>query len=858
MKSLKFAHSFEVVREIPAPLLPLRELAYNLRWSWHHETQALFNEVDPAIWTESHRNPVELLNQVSEARFDALLKDDVFMARLAKCVKDLHDYLDAPTWFDEQYPGERNDNRIAYFCAEFGISECLPIYSGGLGILAGDHLKAASDLGIPLVGVGLLYARGYFRQFLNPEAWQQEYYPEYDYYRMPVVLVRGDDQEPLRVQVEFPDRTVTCQIWKAIVGRVELFLLDSNILDNAPGDQTITDTLYGGDEEMRIRQESILGIGGFRALEALGKVPTVCHMNEGHAAFLSLERLRHFMKEHNCDLRTARKCVVAGNVFTTHTPVPAGFDLFSKPLLEKYIVKATEQLGMPFDQFLRLGRISKDNPEESFNMAVLAMENSNFVNGVSKLHAEVTRGMFKDRWPNYPLEEVPIDAITNGIHTMSFISPRMAKLLTKYLGEGFESHASDRNLWAKVADIPDQELWEIRENERGDFVRFCRKHIRRRMKLSNAPALDLQGTNDILDPRILTIGFARRFATYKRAQLILTDRDRLKNILFHPERPVQFVFAGKSHPKDDGGKKLIQEIVNFIRHEGARARMVFLEDYDISVARALTQGVDVWLNNPRRPLEASGTSGMKVVPNGGLNCSILDGWWAEGYAPGRGWAIGDETENADEGFQDWIDSRSLYRLIEADIAPTFYHRTEGGIPLGWVEMMKKSMMDLAPTFSTLRMVREYATRFYMPASKAFTSLSTGDLSRAKNALIWRDSVNQAWGKVKVVSVHDSVGPSASIGTQFEVSATVDLGGLKPQDVRVQVLVGHVTANRELHELQLHDLGLVSEGDGLYVFSGKARCDAPGHKGYVVRVIPHNEDLRIPTELSLVAWEPSAS
>lgn len=856
MRSLKYAHSFEVVRELPPELQGLKELAYNLRWSWHEETQRLFRDADTELWHSLNENPVELINQLSQDRIDDLLKDDVYLARLNHCVNNLRDYMADQTWYDRHFPDEREQTRVAYFCFEFGISESIPIYSGGLGVLAGDHLKAASDLGIPLVAIGLLYSRGYFRQQLNQDGWQQEIYPQHDFYRMALTLVRGDDGKPVSIQVEFPDRNVTCQIWKAQVGRVELYLLDSNILDNAAVDQSITDNLYGGDEEMRIRQEIILGIGGYRALVKLGRKPTVCHMNEGHAAFLSVERLRQFMAEHNCDLRTARKCVVSGNVFTTHTPVPAGFDIFQRPMLEKHLSKLVGELGMPFDQFLRLGRINKDNEAEPLNMAVLAMENSNHVNGVSKLHAQVTREMFQDRWPDYPLEDVPVDAITNGIHTMTFVGSRMSALLDKYLGPEWRDDASDRKMWARVRDIPNEALWECRENARGDFVRFCRGHLRKRLRAQTG-TVDLRSVQDILDPRILTIGFARRFATYKRATLLFKDKERLKSLLFHPERPVQFVFAGKAHPRDDGGKKLIQDIVNFIKSEGARSRMVFLEDYDMHVARRLVQGVDVWLNNPRRPLEASGTSGMKVVPNGGLNCSILDGWWAEGYKKGVGWAIGDETSNPDEGHQDWLDSRALYQLIEQELAPTFYHRGENGVPISWVEMMKESMAELAPTFSTLRMVREYASRFYMPASRMFNRLCDNGLEKARSSLQWRDNTIKAWPGVRIVQVTDSVDKTAYINSGFEITARVDLGGLCPDDVRVQAVAGQVTSNRELRSIDLYDLTWQSAEGSVHTFTGSARCDGPGHRGYLVRVVPHHDDVNITTEIPLIAWEPSA-
>ncbi len=855
MRSLKYAHSFEVVKQLPESLLPLRKLAYNFWWTWNHETRSMFRDIGKELWEEVEHNPVELINRLSQDDIDKLVRDEVFQAKLTLCAKELDEYMSKKTWFDRKYPGRRDNTLIAYFSAEFGLSEALPIYSGGLGVLAGDHLKAASDLGIPLVGVGLLYSRGYFRQSLSPDGWQQERYPQYDFYRLPLSLVRGEDDRPVRVRVEFPDNEVLIQIWKAQVGRVELYLLDSNILENSPKEQSITDTLYGGDEEMRMRQEIILGMGGYRALAAVGKRPTVCHMNEGHAAFLALERIKEFMQEHSCDFRVARQCCVSGNVFTTHTPVPAGFDVFSSELLEKYVPKTAKSLGLTMEKLLELGRFNPTNKEERFNMAVLAMENANHVNGVSKLHAQVSRRLFSDRWPDYPIEEVPIDAVTNGIHTMTWMSRRMTELLDEFAGPQWRDDPSAPEFWHCLDQVPDARLWEIRENERGDFVRYCRRRLRSQLKRASSGPVDMASVNEVLDPRILTIGFARRFATYKRATLLFQDKERLKNLLFHHDRPVQFVFSGKSHPRDDGGKKLIQDIIHFIRHEGARARMVFLEDYDMSVARRMIQGVDVWLNNPRRPMEASGTSGMKVVPNGGLNCSVPDGWWAEAYRRGVGWSIGDGSEFGDEGYQDWIDSRALYHLIENEIAPMFYYRTEGGVPSGWVEMMRRSMKELAPMFSTLRMMREYTSRFYMNASSAYNQLTSNGFERAKSALSWRDRVLSAWKDVRVVSASDSLQTVNVLGDSFEVSAKVNLGELTPQDVRVQILSGQVTQNRELSQLELTDLALVESNGSEHSFSGVVRCGSPGHRGYIVRIVPHNEDVIVESELPIVAYEP---
>ncbi len=854
MRKLKFTHSFEVVRDLQPELQPLHELASNFWWCWHDPSASLFAEVDPDLWAAVEHNPVQLLNDLPRKRQLSLVEDEVFMARLGLCVREFRQYMADETWFSKAYPQEASEMKVAYFCAEFGVHESLPIYSGGLGILAGDHLKAASDLGIPLVGVGLLYSRGYFRQVLSPDAWQTERYAQNDFHELPIKLVRDADNEPLRVPVDLPDGQVSCQIWHAKIGRVDLYLLDSNILENTPLDQGITDTLYGGDQEMRIRQEMILGIGGFRALERLGRVPSVCHMNEGHAAFLCLERIRDFMRERGCELRTARQCTVAGNIFTTHTPVPAGFDKFEFPMLEKYLNPTVRQIGMPFDYFVKMGKVRPEDPNETFNMAVLAMSNANTVNGVSKLHAQVTREMFSDRWPDYTVEEIPIRSITNGIHTPSWISRRMSELLARHVHPDWREELDSPEMWAKARDIPDHELWEMREAQRDEFVRWCRKRVRGMLRRSNASSLDLATVSEVLDPRVLTVGFARRFATYKRANLLLSDRERLMRLLEHPERPVQFVFAGKAHPRDDEGKRLIQEIVQFIRQGGARRRMVFLEDYDIEIARRLVQGVDLWLNNPRRPEEASGTSGMKVVVNGGLNVSVLDGWWAEAYESEVGWAIGDGAVQPDQSYQDWLDSRAIYHLLENEIGPRFYQRNDSGVPRGWLEVMRASMANLAPVFNTCRMVKEYTESAYLPAHRAFTRLAEGDLGRAKTALAWREKVQKAWPEVKILSVSDQSDSENAIGQSFDVEVNLALGALEPSDVRVEVLVGGVGANRELRHMDTIILDHVPNTTSPAVFRGPIRCDTAGHMGYAVRVSPHHEDVNVPNELALVRWE----
>ena len=858
MKHPKFFRAFEVVSELPAPLAGLKRLAENYWWTWHPEARDLFRSVDKELWDGLGHNPTQFLDEVSPERLARLAEDEAFAARLGAVVSAMESYLSAPTWFDAEYPGARATTRVAYFCFEFGITEGLPIYSGGLGVLAGDHLKAASDLGLPLVGVGLLYNRGYFRQKLSPDGWQQEVYPDYDFYQMPLHLMRDEGGNPLRVAVDFPDRTVTCQIWRADVGRVPLYLLDSNVLENAPADQGITDSLYSGDSEMRIRQEMILGIGGMRALQALGIAPTVCHMNEGHAAFLSVERIRQFMASRDCDFATARQVTVNGNVFTTHTPVPAGFDLFPPAMLERYMGRTASEAGLSFAEFARLGRIAGE-ADDRFNMAVLAMETSNHVNAVSELHAGVTRGMFAHRWPDFPEDEVPIEPITNGVHTTTWTGRRMAGLFDEYLGREWRRSPEDPAIWAKVKAIPDEELWTEIENQRGELVRFVRRRLQRTLDRRAGGRAGAQAefgsVNAVLDPRVLTIGFARRFATYKRGTLMITDPDRLREILFHPERPVQIVISGKAHPRDDAGKSLIQDLVRFTQGGQVGTRMVFLEDYDMLVARRMVQGVDVWLNNPRRPLEASGTSGMKVVPNGGLNLSVLDGWWDEGYEPGVGWTIGDRTDGGDghpEGHQDWLDSRSLYDAIENEIAPVFYHRIENGLPLGWLRMVRRSMMALAPRFSTSRMVRDYATKFYMPATQAYNHMAGGDLATARAALEWRRGVKAAWPAVAVASVEDDAPTANPLGGSFTVTARVALGALTPGDVRVQAVTGKVGPNRELVTSRIVDLAPVAGGAG--AFRGTLTFDQPGHQGYTVRVIPHHDDVDTADELGLVVWQ----
>lgn len=836
MRQITYARSFEVARDLAEHLIPLRDLAYNLRWTWHPETQALFRDLDPQLWEETEHNPIRTLHLLTEARQQELEADSVFLDRASSMRKSLDRYLQEETWFQKEH-GESKEHRYAYFCAEFGLHECLPMYSGGLGVLAGDHLKSASDLGLPLVAVGLLYSRGYFRQSLSRDGWQQERYERYDFSQMPLQLVRGEHDEPLRIRVDLPDRAVSCQIWRADVGRVPLYLLDSNILENRPDDQGITDTLYGGDEEMRIRQEMVLGLGGVRALNALGIEPTSYHLNEGHSAFLTLERIRHLCKE-GVSFRIAQKVTRASSLFTTHTPVPAGFDIFPTEMADRHIGGMAEELGISRPELLNLGKMRGEEDRDRFNMAVLAMNGANRINGVSLLHAEVSRQMFGAQWPDFPGITSPLAGITNGIHTASWVGPEMAALLDRHIGRTWRRDPSDPGIWAKASEFDAESLWTLRQRARGAFLRFCQSRV--------------DGVS--LDPAALTIGFARRFATYKRANLMLGEPDRLAALLSDEDRPVQIIFAGKAHPKDEAGKRMIQEVVQFAQDRGLKHRMVFLPDYDLMTGRQMVQGVDLWLNNPRRPMEASGTSGMKVVPNGGLNCSVLDGWWAEAYSPEVGWAIGKAEVHPDQGHQDWLDSQALFECLEDEVIPTFYDRS-GEQPVAWIQKIKASMRTLAPHFSTHRMVRQYTNRGYLPASRDGEALAADNHKKAEGALEWADRVGGAWPGVRINQVRDNGEDVRRSGDTLKVSVQADLNGLGPHDVLCEAFIGQVGQNRGLLDPEVHELSPTLEEGG---FSAEITCQQSGHLGLTVRLTPRHPLVAVPQELPLSRWQDGLS
>jgi starch phosphorylase len=846
--------TFTIEPSLPDELMPLVELAHNLWWCWHGDALELFRRMDPTGWEACYHNPVAMLGQIPQECLVALAKDDGFIAHLQRVSRDLKAYLTKPGWWRKTY-GDGHAPQVAYFCAEFGLSECVPIYSGGLGVLAGDHLKSASELDLPLVAIGLLYQQGYFRQRLNADGWQLELFPRNDFHNMPVHLVRDDEGQPVTIEVEMLDHAVRAQVWLIHVGRIPLYLLDTNVPDNSPEDRHITAQLYGGDQEMRIRQELVLGIGGVRMLKALGIEPKACHMNEGHSAFLSLERCRMLMAEQGASFDEACQAVSASNVFTTHTPVPAGNDAFEPWLIDKYFSNYWPQLGLDRGQFFALGRQEPGSADEPLNLTVLALRMSGYRNGVSELHGAVSRRLWSGVWPGLPVNEVPIGHITNGIHTRTWISHDMAALYDRYLGPRWHEKPAEVDAWKAVDTIPDTELWRTHERRRERLVAFARRHLRKQLQKRGAGAAELAAADEILDPEALTIGFARRFATYKRANLILADLDRLATLLNNPSRPVQIIFAGKAHPRDNPGKDLIRQIVHTARMEPFRRSLVFLEDYDINVARYLVQGVDIWLNTPLRPMEASGTSGMKVAANGGLNVSILDGWWAEGYIPNVGWAIGSGESYDDLEYQNKVEGHALYDLLEKEVAPLFYDLGPDKLPHGWIAKMKAAMGHLAPMFNTNRMVRQYAEEFYARATRRWDELTGDRMRQARELSRWKRHLREHFGSIRVESVGDDMnGQGARVGKGIRVEAAVDLGVLSADDVTVELYFGPLDEDGQLTTGDALPMGQTAVEDGNRVrYAVQMPCTRSGMTGYTVRVMPRHPGLEDARQMGMIRW-----
>lgn len=840
---MKALRSFTVRARLPEALAPLHELAMNLRWSWDERTRDLFRWVDPDTWEVTGHDPVRLLGLVGRERLQALTQDRAFMGFLRDIHAELRGYLEAPRWF--QGKADTHLRCVAYLSPEFGIAEALPQYSGGLGVLAGDHLKAASDLGVPIVGIGLFYREGYFRQDLNSDGWQQERFPTLDPFAMALSQV-----DNVRIEVDLAGTPLVARLWRADVGRVPLYLLDADVDENDPEGRSVTDRLYGGGTEHRIRQEILLGVGGVRALDAVGQLTQVFHTNEGHAGFLGLERIRRLIVNDGLGFDEAVEAVRAGTIFTTHTPVPAGIDRFPRELMERYFGQWAEDCGIAFDRLMAIGHMPGEPADAPFNMAVMGLRLAGMANGVSQLHGQVSRSMFHELWPGVPAEEAPIGSVTNGVHAFTWVSPEMNDLLTRHVLPTWNEAGEED--WARITNARDDELWRVRDQTRERLVGFVQQRLRDSLAAKGVSEPDMTWVDEVLDPRVLTIGFARRFATYKRATLLLDQPERLKALLLSPDRPIQLVFAGKAHPADDLGKAMIRQVVQFSADPAVRHRVAFVPDYDIAVARMLYQGSDVWLNNPRRPLEACGTSGEKAALNGALNLSILDGWWDEMYEGDNGWAIASAETYDDVDRRDRVEAESLFDLLERQIVPLFYDRFEGPVPRRWVRRVKSSLRSLGPRVGASRMVRDYVEEMYEPTAARADLLLDGSFDRARSLAQWKARVQAGWSSVRIESV-ESDGAAADLGVERQVDALVDLGPLGGDDVAVQLLHGPVGPNDELASTAIVTMKPTGGDDGRSRFTGSFTCEDAGRYGYTVRVVPSHPDLRDPAEMGCVAW-----
>jgi len=837
---MKKINEFKVVPYLPEKLKPLLKIANNLWWVWNFEAIDLFRRLDVDLWRESEHSPVKFLGLLPQRVLDDAVKSESFISHMERVESELDRHLKRESWYDSNKEGMEGAH-IAYFSAEFGLHECLPVYSGGLGILAGDHLKSSSEIGIPLCGMGLMYRLGYFRQYLNLDGWQQERYPETDFYNTPISVVTDSDGNDVMIDIDLPERKVYARIWQVIVGRVKLFLLDTNIDINEPEDRIITDQLYGGDSEMRVKQEILLGMGGVRAFKKMGIDITVFHMNEGHAAFLAIERMLDIIRDKGLNFDEAHAYVTGSNVFTTHTPVPAGNDRFDPEMIDLYFMDIYKELGISSDRFMALGRENPFDKKELFCMTVLAIKTAAGINGVSKLHGEVSRNMWKNIWPSLPENEVPIGHITNGIQTLAWTSDEMMRLFNRYLGPAWIDNPTSKSIWQGIDNIPDSELWRCRERLRERLVGFARRKLRSQLLSRGASPKQADVASSVLDPEALTIGFARRFATYKRANLIFRDLDRLYKLLSSRDRPLQIVFSGKAHPKDNLGKEIIKNIVHLSREEKMRKKIVFLEDYEINVARYMVQGVDIWLNNPIRPKEASGTSGMKVVPNGGVNISVLDGWWDEAYNSKNGWAIGSGEVYEDEEYQNEVESLSIYDILEDEAIPQFYDRGYDGLPTEWLARIRESMKSIIPEFNTNRMVKDYTEMFYQSAHKNYIKFKEDDFISAKTLASWKDVIKENWHGTKVIDMSLEQKTDIKVGASVNAYATVDLGKLSSDDVVVELYFGSLDQFGDIANGVARPMKVVSsESKSIYKYEGQILCLGSGKFGYSIRIVPFNK------------------
>jgi starch phosphorylase len=827
-------------RALPENVQELATLALDLRWSWHHGADELWRAVAPELW-EATGNPWLILESISDQRLTQLAGDDRFLQMLEQQVAARDEHYRSDTWFDSQY-GKRFIGQIAYFSMEFGISESLPIYSGGLGVLAGDHLKTACDLGVPVIGVGLLYQQGYFRQAVDAHGEQLEFHPFNDPTMLPVVPLRDDHGEWVRITIALPGRSLRLRTWQAQVGRRSLFLLDSNDLLNDPGDRGITSELYSGGQELRLQQEFVLGIGGWRLLDRLGLNCPVCHLNEGHAAFAILERTRQLMLRRKQAFHVALHAARAGTLFTTHTPVDAGFDRFAPELFAVYFRDYAGELDVPLDALLALGRANAADPSEPFNMAYLAVRGASAINGVSRLHGEISQGILQPLFPRWPRREVPVGHITNGVHVPTWDSEAADALWTEACGKARWRGALE-TIEADLRQVDDEALWRLRGTGRCRLVKFMRKRLVRQHRGRGADRAWLQECAELLDPDVLTLGFARRFAEYKRTNLLLHDPERLLRLLCDRDRPLQLVIAGKAHPQDAGGKALLHQWQVFLDRAQARGRVVFIEDYDLGVAEQLVQGVDVWINTPRRPWEASGTSGMKVLVNGGVNVSELDGWWAEAFTPEVGWGLGDGREHADTAAWDAAEAEQLYRLLENDVVPCFYRRDECGLPRDWIRRMRESMAHLTTQYSTNRMLREYVETYYLPLADEFRQRSASDTEALE---AWYRQLARHWQHIHFGNVSST---ESDGGHHFEVQVYLD--ELSPDTIEVQLYADSLADSEPICQRMQRGESLAGNANA-YVFQGTVPANRAA-ADYTPRIVPMHDQARVPLEAQFILW-----
>lgn len=840
-----------VVRPVlPERISGLQELSRNLWWSWTPRALELFRRLDPGLWEEVGHNPVEVLAKADQQAMEAAAADAAWLADFDAVMAEFGAYMGAKdTRFAQRYPGH-GEHVIAYFSAEFGMHESLPIYSGGLGILSGDHLKTASDLGIPMVGIGLLYNHGYFVQHINAEGWQEASYRRLNFANVPAEKALDPQGREVVVEVEMPDRTVHARVWLIRVGRVRLYVLDTDVEPNSLEDRNLSAKLYGGDSHMRIAQEKILGLGGVRALRKLGIAPRVWHMNEGHSAFLTLELMRELVKK-GMHWREAMEALAPSVCFTTHTPVPAGHDAFGGDLMELHFWHLRSQLGMSRQEFMRLGQ-SPDQPDGPYNLTILALKLSRYQNGVSELHGAVSRGLWRMVWPGLPKAEVPIRAITNGVHLGTWVAPEMGELFDRHLGPQWRQFPDDPQNWAGLDAIPDAELWAAHQRLKERMIVRARKSLHARLNRLGESAARHREVDALLDPGVLTLGFARRFATYKRAVLLFTDMDRLRRLLVNPDRQVCLLFAGKAHPADRPGQEFIKRIHDVSRLPEFEGRILLLEDYDMDLARHLVHGVDVWLNNPRRPLEASGTSGEKAAMNGVLNFSVLDGWWAEGFNGENGWAIGEEREFASQDEQDLVDVNSLYSTLEEEIVPLYYARGEDGVPAGWAARMKNAIRTLTPVYCTHRMLEDYLRTMYIPACDRGLEMARDDFAAARAVAAWRTQMEKAWREVSAEAEIPQV-REIDRGQEIALEVKVRLGDLQPKDVRVELFAGRVR-HGEIERPQTLELTSGKAGeDGVFLYRGRLKPEQTGNFGFGVRILPVHPALQGHHESGLIHW-----